>query len=230
MIEVKDLVKTYKDRSILDGISFSISKGEILAIIGPSGGGKSTILRCINGLELYDSGVIEVKVKDKSKISMVFQHFNLFHNMTIMENLCYAPMKVLKMSYEEAVLNSNLLLGKVGLGEYADYYPHLLSGGSKQRAAIARALCMQPEVILFDEPTSALDPENVKEVLEVIKGLANTGITMIIVTHEMRFAANVADNILFVEKGKSIEQTSAVEFFDKPKTDRAKDFLMQLCI
>ncbi|MBM7871445.1 polar amino acid transport system ATP-binding protein [Clostridium pascui] len=213
-----------------------IKKGEIVAIIGPSGSGKSTLLRCMNLLETPTSGKIfidEVDITDKDtdimairqRVGMVFQHFNLFPHMTVMENMIYAPTKVKKMSKSEAEDKAMKLLSQVGLSEKAAVYPATLSGGQKQRVAIARALAMDPEVILFDEPTSALDPEMVKEVLNVIKGLAGTGITMVLVTHEMGFAREVADRICFLDGGQIIEDDTPQVFFSKPKSDRAREFL-----
>lgn len=236
VINVENVSKTFGKLTVLNNISMEIKKGEIVAIIGPSGSGKSTLLRCMNLLETPTSGKIfidEVDITDKGtdimairqKVGMVFQHFNLFPHMTVMENMIYAPTKVKKMSKSEAEDKALNLLSQVGLSEKAEVYPATLSGGQKQRVAIARALAMDPEVILFDEPTSALDPEMVKEVLNVIKGLAGTGITMVLVTHEMGFAREVADRICFLDGGQIIEDDTPQVFFSKPKSARAREFL-----
>lgn len=236
MINVKNVSKTFGRLTVLNNISMEIKKGEIVAIIGPSGSGKSTLLRCMNLLETPTSGKIfidDADITDKGtdimairqKVGMVFQHFNLFPHMTVMENMIYAPTKVKKMSKSEAEDKALKLLSQVGLSEKAAVYPATLSGGQKQRVAIARALAMDPEVILFDEPTSALDPEMVKEVLNVIKSLAGTGITMVLVTHEMGFAREVADRICFLDGGQIIEDDTPAVFFSKPKSARAKEFL-----
>lgn len=236
MINVKNVSKTFGRLTVLNNISMEIKKGEIVAIIGPSGSGKSTLLRCMNLLETPTSGKIfidDADITDKGtdimairqKVGMVFQHFNLFPHMTVMENMIYAPTKVKKMSKSEAEDKALKLLLQVGLSEKAAVYPATLSGGQKQRVAIARALAMDPEVILFDEPTSALDPEMVKEVLNVIKSLAGTGITMVLVTHEMGFAREVADRICFLDGGQIIEDDTPAVFFSKPKSARAKEFL-----
>lgn len=236
MINVKNVSKTFGRLTVLNNISMKIKKGEIVAIIGPSGSGKSTLLRCMNLLETPTSGKIfidDADITDKGtdimairqKVGMVFQHFNLFPHMTVMENMIYAPTKVKKMSKSEAEDKALKLLSQVGLSEKAAVYPATLSGGQKQRVAIARALAMDPEVILFDEPTSALDPEMVKEVLNVIKSLAGTGITMVLVTHEMGFAREVADRICFLDGGQIIEDDTPAVFFSKPKSARAKEFL-----
>jgi len=236
VINVENVSKTFGSLTVLKNISMEIKKGEIVAIVGPSGSGKSTLLRCMNLLETPTSGKIfidEVDITDKGtdimairqKVGMVFQHFNLFPHMTVMENMIYAPTKVKKMSKSEAEDKAMKLLSQVGLSEKAAVYPATLSGGQKQRVAIARALAMDPEVILFDEPTSALDPEMVKEVLNVIKGLAGTGITMVLVTHEMGFAREVADRICFLDGGQIIEDDTPAVFFSKPKSARAREFL-----
>lgn len=236
MINVEDVSKTFGSLTVLKNISMEIKKGEIVAIVGPSGSGKSTLLRCMNLLETPTSGNIfidDVDITDRrtdimairQKVGMVFQHFNLFPHMTVMENMIYAPTKVKMMSKSEAEDKAMKLLSQVGLSEKAGVYPATLSGGQKQRVAIARALAMDPEVILFDEPTSALDPEMVKEVLNVIKGLAGTGITMVLVTHEMGFAREVADRICFLDRGQIIEDDTPAVFFSKPKSARAKEFL-----
>ncbi|MFG3611616.1 amino acid ABC transporter ATP-binding protein [Rummeliibacillus stabekisii] len=236
MIKVQDLHKTFGNNEVLKGISTTVQDGEIIAIIGPSGSGKSTFLRCINMLETPTSGDIQINdqlitekktdlMKIREKVGMVFQHFHLFPHKTVMENLTYAPMKVLKISKENAEKRGEELLKQVGLLEKKDEYPNRLSGGQKQRVAIARALAMEPDLMLFDEPTSALDPEMVKEVLDVMKSLTKTGMTMLIVTHEMGFAREVADRIFFLDGGQLIEDASPTDFFNNPSTQRAKDFL-----
>jgi arginine/lysine/histidine transport system ATP-binding protein len=236
MIRLENIHKFFGSHEVLKGISGSIPQGEVLAIIGPSGSGKSTLLRTMNLLEEPTSGNVYIDgecinegraniAKVRSKMGMVFQHFNLFPHMTTLENVIYAPLKVKKIPRVEAESLGKSLLEKVGLRDKANTYPPSLSGGQKQRAAIARALAMEPEGILFDEPTSALDPEMVKEVLNVIKGLAHTGITMVIVTHEMGFAREVADRIWFLDEGRLIEDLPSREFFSSPKTKRAQEFL-----
>ena len=239
MIDVKGLVKAFGDHVVLDGIDEHICPGEKVVIIGPSGGGKSTFLRCLNMLETPTRGTITFKGVDitdpksdinkhRQKMGMVFQHFNLFPHMTIMRNLTLAPMRLLKKSKSEAEAKAMELLERVGLADRAASYPGQLSGGQKQRVAIVRALCMEPEVMLFDEPTSALDPEMVGEVLDVMKQLANDGMTMVVVTHEMGFAKEVGDRILFMDGGVIAEQAPPAEFFDNPKTDRAQAFLAKV--
>ena len=239
MIDVKGLVKAFGDHVVLDGIDEHIYPGEKVVIIGPSGGGKSTFLRCLNMLETPTRGTITFKGVDitdprsdinkhRQKMGMVFQHFNLFPHMTIMRNLTLAPMRLLKKSKSEAEAKAMELLERVGLADRAASYPGQLSGGQKQRVAIVRALCMEPEVMLFDEPTSALDPEMVGEVLDVMKQLANDGMTMVVVTHEMGFAKEVGDRILFMDGGVIAEQAPPAEFFDDPKTDRAQAFLAKV--
>ncbi|MGG0658712.1 amino acid ABC transporter ATP-binding protein [Rummeliibacillus pycnus] len=236
MINVQDLHKSFGKNEVLKGISTTIQDGEVIAIIGPSGSGKSTFLRCINLLETPTSGQIVINNQDvtekktnlmkvREKVGMVFQHFHLFPHKTVMENLIYAPMKVSKLSKTDAVKRGEELLKQVGLFEKKDEYPNRLSGGQKQRVAIARALAMQPDIMLFDEPTSALDPEMVKEVLEVMKSLTKTGMTMMIVTHEMGFAREVADRVFFLDGGHLIEDAPPQDFFNNPSTQRAKDFL-----
>ncbi|MDP4083737.1 MAG: amino acid ABC transporter ATP-binding protein [Bacillota bacterium] len=239
MIKVEDLHKSFGKLEVLKGITTSIQEGEVVAIIGPSGSGKSTFLRCLNLLEIPTSGRVwigEEDVTDKKtnimkvrqNVGMVFQHFYLFPHKTVLQNLTYAPMKVKGLSKDEAEKIAYALLEKVGLSEKANEYPTRLSGGQKQRVAIARALAMQPNVMLFDEPTSALDPEMVKEVLEVMKSLAHTGMTMAIVTHEMGFAREVADRVLFLDDGVLVEDAPPIEFFSNPKSKRAKDFLEKM--
>ncbi|MBU8907768.1 amino acid ABC transporter ATP-binding protein [Desertibacillus haloalkaliphilus] len=236
MIKVENLNKSFGDLEVLKGISTEINKGDVVAIIGPSGSGKSTFLRCLNLLEKPTSGQVWIDgqeitnsktniLKVREKIGMVFQHFHLFPHMTVLENLTYAPMSVKGVSHAEAVKKAEGLLEKVGLLAKKDAYPNRLSGGQKQRVAIARALAMEPEVMLFDEPTSALDPEMVKEVLDVMKNLANTGMTMAIVTHEMGFAKEVADRVFFLDQGGLVEDAKPVDFFTAPKTERAREFL-----
>ncbi len=236
MISFDKVHKSFGKLEVLKGIDLQIPKGQVVTLIGPSGSGKSTILRCINGLEMPTSGTVTVDgvnitdpkadiQKVRRNIGMVFQHFNLFPHMTVMENMIYAPTHVAKVSKEEAQAKAMKLLELVGLTEKAEAYPNKLSGGQKQRIAIARALAMEPQIMLFDEPTSALDPEMVKEVLEVIKGLAHTGITMALVTHEMGFAREVSDRICFIDDGQILEDTTPDQFFRQPATDRAKAFL-----
>ena len=237
MIKVENLVKQFNDLKAVNDVSLEIKKGEIVCLIGPSGSGKSTVLRCINGLEKPESGHIyvndqlldekdpETYKKLRSLMGFVFQHFNLFPNMTVLENLTLAPIQVMKKSKDEAEQIACQYLERVGLLDKKDEYPNKLSGGQKQRVAIARSLCMNPQIMLFDEPTSALDPEMVIEVLEVMQELANEGMTMVVVTHEMGFARTVADRVIFLEDGKIVEENTAEEFFRNPKTQRAQDFL-----
>ncbi|ALM93603.1 Arginine transport ATP-binding protein ArtM [Fusobacterium polymorphum] len=236
MINVENLSKNFGDLKVLKNISTTINKGEIISIIGPSGSGKSTFLRCINKLEEPTEGHIYIDGMDlmdkktdinkiRERVGMVFQHFNLFPNMTVLENLTLSPIMVKKESKEEAEKYASYLLEKVGLSDKANSYPTQLSGGQKQRIAIARALAMKPEVILFDEPTSALDPEMIKEVLDVMRDLAKEGMTMLIVTHEMGFARNVGNRILFMDNGEIIEDCSPRNFFENPTNERIKDFL-----
>jgi arginine/lysine/histidine transport system ATP-binding protein len=236
MIKITDLNKSFGNVHVLKGITTTIEQGSVVAVIGPSGSGKSTFLRCMNLLETPSYGEIwmdDIEVtnpkcnimKIREDVGMVFQHFHLFPHMTVLENITYAPINVKGMSKAKAEENAKALLEKVGLLEKANVYPPKLSGGQKQRVAIARALAMEPKVMLFDEPTSALDPEMVKEVLEVMKSLAHTGMTMVIVTHEMGFAKEVADRILFLDEGNLVEDATPIELFTKPKTNRAKLFL-----
>ena len=239
MITIKDLHKSFGDHEVLKGIDLEIEKGEILVIIGPSGSGKSTILRCMNLLETPTSGDIIFEGKSlvdkntnidevRQNIGMVFPHFNLFPHKTILENVTLAPITLKKMSKEEAEKKAETLLKRVGLYDKKDTYPAQLSGGQKQRIAIARALAMEPDMMLFDEPTSALDPEMVKEVLEVIKELAQDGMTMAIVTHEMGFAKEVADRVIFVDEGKIIEDNTPEEVFNNPTHERTKEFFAKV--
>ena len=239
MIEVVNLCKSFGKNEVLKNISINIEKGEKVVVIGPSGSGKSTFLRCLNCMEDPTSGEIYfggVDITDprvdinlhRQKMGMVFQHFNLFNNMTVLKNLTLAPRKVLKKSKAEAEARARELLKRIGLEEKADVYPSSLSGGQKQRVAIARSLAMDPQVILFDEPTSALDPEMVGEVLELMKELAQQGMTMVVVTHEMGFAREVGTRILFMDEGRILEDTTPAEFFDHPKTPRAVDFLSKV--
>lgn len=236
MIKVENLHKSFGKNEVLKGISTEIKEKEVIAIIGPSGSGKSTFLRCINLLEEPTNGVITIGedvvtdkrtniMKVRENVGMVFQHFYLFPHKTVLENLTYAPMNVQGISKKQAIEIADKLLHKVGLYEKRGEYPNRLSGGQKQRVAIARALAMNPSVMLFDEPTSALDPEMVKEVLEVMKSLADSGMTMVIVTHEMNFAREVADRILFLDGGQLVEDTPPAQFFKEPKSARAKEFL-----
>ena len=236
MIEFRDVHKSFGSLEVLKGINLKIEKGQVVTLIGPSGSGKSTILRCMNLLERPTSGQVLIAGKDitapktdiqgiRKNIGMVFQHFNLFPHMTVMENMTYAPIRVNKLSKDQAEQKAMELLKLVGLTEKAQSYPGKLSGGQKQRIAIARALAMEPEIMLFDEPTSALDPEMVKEVLEVIKELAHTGITMALVTHEMGFAREVSDRVCFIDNGLIVEDADPAEFFSHPKSERAQNFL-----
>jgi arginine/lysine/histidine transport system ATP-binding protein len=239
VINVENLHKSYGSLQVLKGINTQVEKGEVVTIIGPSGSGKSTFLRCINLLEVPTKGKVIIDGTDitdkntnikriRENVGMVFQHFHLFPHKTVLQNVTYAPIKVKGLSKSEAEKMGQELLAKVGLADKAHVYPSRLSGGQKQRVAIARALAMNPDVILFDEPTSALDPEMVKEVLEVMKSLANTGITMLIVTHEMGFAREAANRVLFLDGGVVVEDAPPAEFFTNPKTDRAKEFLEKM--
>ncbi len=241
LITVNGLKKYFKNGTIkaLNGIDLDVKKGEVIVIIGPSGCGKSTFLRSLNLLEMPTDGVINLEGTDitnpknninlhRQKMGMVFQHFNLFPNMTILGNMTIAPIKLKKLSKANAEKKALELLRIVGLEDRAEAYPNQLSGGQKQRVAIVRALCMEPDVMLFDEPTSALDPEMVGEVLDVMRKLASEGMTMLIVTHEMRFAREVANRIIFMDEGKIVEQGTPEEIFDCPKSERLKNFLAKV--
>ncbi len=238
MIKIKGLHKSFGGNEIIKGVDLEVKQSEVVVIIGPSGSGKSTLLRCVNYLEVPTSGTItidgqtitpEVDINTiRAEVGMVFQHFNLFGHMTVLDNITLAPMKVRGMQKEEASAIAMELLKKVGLDSKAKSYPSQLSGGQQQRVAIARALAMKPKIMLFDEPTSALDPEMVNEVLEVMKSLAESGMTMMVVTHEMGFARQVADRVLFVDRGIILEQGSPEEVFTNPKEDRTKDFFSKI--
>ena len=238
LIKVEGLRKSYGDNEVLKGIDVTIAEQEVVVVIGPSGGGKSTFLRCLNYLEVPTAGSItfdgiplngEANINEvRKEVGMVFQRFNLFPHMTVMDNLILAPMIVRHEKKEEAVEKAKLYLDKVGLLNKADAYPGSLSGGQQQRVAIARALCMKPKAMLFDEPTSALDPEMINEVLDVMKNLAQEGMTMVVVTHEMGFAREVGDRILFLDGGKILEQGDPTEFFAHPKNERARNFLSKI--
>jgi len=238
MIKLKNLHKSFGGSEILKGIDLEVAEKEVVVIIGPSGSGKSTLLRCINYLEQPTSGTVEVDgiVLDseanintvRAEVGMVFQRFNLFPHMTVLDNITLAPVKVRGVSKEEAEKTAHELLTRVGLGDRGDAYPAQLSGGQQQRVAIARALAMHPKVMLFDEPTSALDPEMVKEVLNVMKKLAEEGMTMVVVTHEMGFAREVGDRVLFIEGGRILEEGTPEEIFSHPKEERLKSFLSEV--
>ncbi|MDO4300768.1 MAG: amino acid ABC transporter ATP-binding protein [Clostridia bacterium] len=237
LIKVENLTKDFGNKTLaLDNVNNNIYNGEVVVVIGPSGSGKSTFLRCLNLLEVPTSGHIYFEGTDitdpknnlnkhRQKMGMVFQQFNLFPHMTIMRNLTIGPMKLLKKSKEDAEKKAMELLERVGLADRAYSYPNQLSGGQKQRIAIVRALCMEPDVMLFDEPTSALDPEMVGEVLDVMKNLAKENMTMVVVTHEMGFAREVASRVIFMENGRILEENNPEEFFNNPKSDRLKNFL-----
>ena len=239
IIEVKDLQKSFGELEVLKGINTEVERGEVVVVIGPSGSGKSTFLRCLNLMETPTGGSIfvdGVEITDpkcdinlhRQKMGMVFQHFNLFNNMTILRNMTLAPMTLLKKSKEDAEARALALLRRVGLEDKANAYPSQLSGGQKQRIAIVRALCMDPEVMLFDEPTSALDPEMVGEVLDVMKELARDGMTMVVVTHEMGFAREVGSRVLFMDEGVIMEQGDPHQVFDHPQNPRTQDFLSKV--
>lgn len=239
LIKVDNLHKSFGEVEVLKGINAEIHKGDVIVVIGASGSGKSTFLRCLNKLEEPTGGKIFFEGTDitdphininlhRRKMGMVFQQFNLFPHMTVLKNMILGPTKLLKKSKEEAEREAMKLLERVGLSEKANAYPNQLSGGQKQRVAIVRALCMNPDVLLFDEPTSALDPEMVGEVLDVMKQLAKEGMTMVVVTHEMGFAREVATNVVFIDEGKIVEQGEPEEFFTNPKNSRLKDFLSKV--
>ncbi len=235
-IHVRQLSKSFKELKVLEDVSVDIQEGEVVVVIGPSGSGKSTFLRCLNGLEKASGGEIVIDGisltggnaninRVRERIGMVFQHFNLFNNMNVIRNLMLAPVDLKKMDRNTARQQALVMLNRVGLTEKAEAYPHQLSGGQKQRVAIARALCMKPDIMLFDEPTSALDPEMVGEVLEVMKELAREGMTMVVVTHEMGFAREVADRVLFMDGGFILEEGTPDEIFNHPRNQRTRDFL-----
>ena len=238
MIIIKDLYKSYGANQILKGIDLHIKKSEVVVVIGPSGSGKSTLLRCVNYLEVPTSGTITINNETitrktninhiRAEVGMVFQHFNLFPHMTVLDNITVAPINVRKKSVKEAEAKAMELLDRVGLADKSKAYPDQLSGGQQQRVAIARALAMEPQVMLFDEPTSALDPEMVNEVLDVMRDLAQEGMTMMCVTHEMGFARQVADRVLFVDQGKILEDTTPSQLFEAPKHERTKEFLAKI--
>ncbi|SMC28216.1 amino acid ABC transporter ATP-binding protein, PAAT family [Clostridium acidisoli DSM 12555] len=237
MIETKGLSKSFGKLNVFENLNVEVKKGEVLVIIGPSGSGKSTFLRCLNHLEIPTGGTVNIEgeilnVKDKKKMrnaiekmGMVFQNFNLFPHMTVLQNVMTAPLTVKKQNKSEVFERAKKLIAQVGLSEKLDVYPSKLSGGQKQRVAIARALCMEPDIMLFDEPTSALDPELVGEVLNVMKDLAKIGMTMVVVTHEMGFAREVADEVIFMDGGKIVERGKPEDIFSNPKEERTKAFL-----
>lgn len=238
LIEIKNVKKNFDKLEVLKGVSFEANKGDVVCLIGPSGSGKSTLLRCINALEDYDDGSIKVFDEDinqikninayRKRVGMVFQQFNLFNNLNVIDNCILAQTKVLNINRKQATDIALKELDKVGLKDFANAYPDTLSGGQKQRVAIARALCMNPEILLFDEPTSALDPEMVGEVLNVMKQLANEDMTMIVVTHEMGFAKEVANKVVFMDDGVILEEGSPEDIFNNPKNDRTKKFLSRI--
>jgi len=239
MIEISGLQKAYGNLQVIKGVDASVAKGEVVCIIGPSGSGKSTILRCINGLESYQGGSVTIdgqKVERgspgikaiRSEVAMVFQRFNLFPHRTVLENVTEGPIYVKDENREQAIVHARELLASVGLAEKADAYPSQLSGGQQQRVAIARALAMRPKAILFDEPTSALDPELVGDVLGVMRQLAESGMTMVVVTHEMQFAREVADRVLFIDGGRVVEQGVAKDVLNDPQHPRTQDFLRRV--
>ncbi|WP_223175475.1 amino acid ABC transporter ATP-binding protein [Photobacterium damselae] len=237
VIAFESIDKWYGDFHALKNINLSIEKGEKLVVCGPSGSGKSTLIRCINGLEQFDSGTLTVVGEPlthqhlhsiRGQVGMVFQHFNLFPHMTVLENLTLAPIKVLKLTKKEAEQRALHFLDRVQIAHQADKYPSQLSGGQQQRVAIARSLCMKPDILLFDEPTSALDPEMISEVLDVMKSLADEGITMVCVTHEMGFARQVADRVVFMDEGEILEIAAPDDLFDRPQHLRTQQFLRKI--
>ena len=239
IIDVKDLHKSYGQTEVIKGVDMTVRKGEVICIIGPSGAGKSTILRCLNGLEQATGGKIVVNGHDltdshvnidqvREQVGMVFQHFNLFPHKTVLQNITLAPVTLKKKTPAEAETQARTLLERIGLSDKANEYPNMLSGGQKQRIAIVRALAMDPEVMLFDEPTSALDPEMVGEVLDLMRDLAKDGMTMAVVTHEMGFAREVADRVVFMADGKILEEGSPTDIFDHPQDPRLQDFLSKV--
>ncbi|MEF2966461.1 amino acid ABC transporter ATP-binding protein [Paenibacillus sp. M1] len=236
LLEIKGLVKQFGERRVLDGIDLQVKRGEVIVVLGPSGCGKSTLLRCLNGLESVQGGSIGYAGKDltaagtdwrevRQRIGMVFQSYELFPHMNVIDNILLGPLKVQKRDKREALLQAEGLLERVGLLDRKHAYPRELSGGQKQRIAIVRALCMNPDIMLFDEVTASLDPEMVREVLDVIRGLANQGMTMVIVTHEMGFARSVGDRIVFIDRGRIVETAPPERFFTKPESERAQHFL-----
>ena len=236
LLKIENLTKEYEGQKILDGINLEVKQGDVLVVVGPSGCGKSTLLRCINALEPIQGGTIKLQGMDirkgsknittlRQKIGMVLQSYELFPHLTVLDNITLAPVKVQKRDKAEAQKEAMELLARVGLADKAKSYPRQLSGGQKQRVAIVRALCMHPEILLFDEVTAALDPEMVREVLDVMLDLAKQGKTMLIVTHEMQFAKAVADKVIFIDQGKSVEEAAPDKFFEHPETERAKQFL-----
>ena len=236
LLKIENLTKEYEGQKILDGIHLEVKKGDVLVVVGPSGCGKSTLLRCINALEPIQGGTIKLQGMDirkgsknittlRQKIGMVFQSYELFPHLSVLDYILLAPMKVQKRNKEEVKKEAEQLLDRVGLLDKKDNYPRQLSGGQKQRVAIVRAMLMHPEIMLLDEITAALDPEMVREVLQVVLELAKTGMTMLIVTHEMEFARSVADRVIFMDKGNIVEENTPEQFFDNPETDRAKQFL-----
>ncbi len=239
MIEIEHLSKWYGDFRVLTDCTTSVARGEVIVVCGPSGSGKSTLIKCVNGLEPFEEGRISVETvsvgdartnlpKLRARIGMVFQNFELYPHMSVTANICLAQLKVLKRGKAEAVARARALLDRVGLIDHADKYPGNLSGGQQQRVAIARALAMDPIAMLFDEPTSALDPEMINEVLDVMVGLAEEGMTMIVVTHEMGFARKVADRVVFMDEGRIVEDAPTDEFFAAPRSDRARLFLSKI--
>jgi glutamate transport system ATP-binding protein len=235
LVELRSIHKAFGDNVVLDGIDLSVARGEVIVIAGPSGSGKSTMLRCINGLETVDQGEITFDAKPvkpgkglpalRAQMGMVFQQFNLFPHMTVLDNIALAPIKVKDIPAAQARQRSHELLERVGIAEKADQYPADLSGGQQQRVAIARALAMEPKLMLFDEPTSALDPEMIREVLDVMRDLAREGMTMLVVTHEMGFAREVCDRLVFIDGGKIVEEAPPAEFFANARSERAREFV-----